>query len=103
MGVIQGSINNMIGSIGMIKKSMSFIERMEKANLKSLEIQKAKLKAKDNISNKRRSFKDYLNKMPTSLGGKVGDLPIDIQKTIAKKFNKYQRKKIMDIEDKRRI
>ena len=50
---------------------------------------------------KRRSFMDYLKDQPTSLG-KVGDLPQNIQKQIAKSFSSTDRKKLMDEEDRKR-
>lgn len=46
----------------------------------------------------RRSFMDYLKNQQSSLG-KVGDLPPEVQKTIAKSYTPAQRKKIMDAED----
>lgn len=48
----------------------------------------------------RNFVRDYLSKMPTSLGGTVGDLPENFQKQIASQYSKSQRKKIMDRMDK---
>ena len=44
----------------------------------------------------------YLSQMPTSLGGVVGDLPKDVQKTIAKTYSKSERTTLMDRMDKER-
>lgn len=48
----------------------------------------------------RRNFMDYLSSMETSLGGKVGDLPLQMQKQIAKDYSKSEREKIMNAQDK---
>ena len=42
----------------------------------------------------------YLSQMPTSLGGVVGELPKDVQKTIASTYSKSERRSIMDRMDK---
>lgn len=47
----------------------------------------------------RRKFSDYLASEPTSLGGKVGDLPKEMQQEIAKQYTKSQRKALMDRKD----
>ena len=38
--------------------------------------------------------------MPSSIGGKVGELPIEIQRQIAKTYSTSERKNIMDTVDK---
>lgn len=50
--------------------------------------------------NQRRNFMSYLAQQPTSLGGKVGDLPKDMQKQIASQYSKTDRKKLMDQMDR---
>ena len=52
-----------------------------------------------NQNQTRRKFMDYLKNQDSSLGGKVGDLPENIQKQIAKSYNATQRKKLMDEAD----
>ena len=44
---------------------------------------------------------DYLKEQPSSLG-KVGDLPENIQRAIAKSFTPQEKKKIMDEADKKK-
>lgn len=50
---------------------------------------------------KRRNFvRDYLSQMQTSLGGPVGELPIDVQKVIASSYSSKERRKIMNQKDR---
>lgn len=46
----------------------------------------------------RRNFMDYLKNQNSSLG-KIGDLPENIQKAIAKSYSAAERKKLMDAEE----
>lgn len=48
----------------------------------------------------RRNFMEYLAKQPTSLGGKVGDLPTDLQEKIASQYSESQRRTMMNRMDK---
>lgn len=48
----------------------------------------------------RRNFMSYLRNEPSSLGGKVGQLPPDLQKQIANQYTKSQRKALMDRIDR---
>lgn len=48
----------------------------------------------------RRNFMDYLKEQSSSLG-KVGDLPANIQKVIAKSYSAAERKKLLDAEEKK--
>ena len=50
--------------------------------------------------NRRNFIKDYLAKQTSSLGGKVGDLPKNLQKQIASQYTKSQRTAMMDRMDK---
>lgn len=70
-------------------------ERAERAMNKMRTAGNARLEQKK----KRRRFIDYLKSQPTSLGGKVGDLPANLQKEIAATYSKTQRAKIMDAAD----
>ena len=73
----------------------NLIKKMQEAN-KRVEEQKEAKKVQ------RRRFDDYLSKMPSSLGGTIGNLPKKVRQQIAKTYTKYERKKIMDEEDKKR-
>lgn len=48
----------------------------------------------------KRHFMDYLGRESTSLGGKVGDLPMNMQKQIAKQYSSADRKRMMDKYDR---
>lgn len=51
--------------------------------------------------NKRRDFiRDYLSQMQTNMGGKVGDMPTDMQKIIAANYSYKERQRIMNQQDK---
>ena len=51
--------------------------------------------------NKRRNFvRDYLSQMQTNMGGKVGDMPKDMQKIIAANYSSKERQRIMNQKDK---
>lgn len=50
--------------------------------------------------NRRNFINDYLAKQTSSLGGKVGDLPKNLQKQIASQYTKSQRTAMMDRMDK---
>lgn len=60
---------------------------------------RAEQKATEQLQQKR-NFSDYLKKLETSFGGKVGDLPENLQKEIAKQYSKSQRQNIMNQMDK---
>lgn len=48
----------------------------------------------------RRNFMTYLREQPMSIGGKVGDMPQNIQKQIAAHYGPKQRKALMDQMDR---
>ena len=48
----------------------------------------------------RRNFMSYLAQQSTSLGGTVGDLPIQLQEKIASQYSKSQRRTMMNRMDK---
>jgi hypothetical protein len=58
---------------------------------------------KDAKQKQRRNFISYLKEQPTNLGGKVGDLPLNIQKQVAQSYSPKQRKQLMDKIDKERM
>lgn len=107
MGVVQSGINRVLGmaAAGAVaykakkeadeKAANKLIAKQEAAAKKVKQIQEAKKK-------QRRNFMTYLSQMPTSLGGVVGDLPKDLQKTIAKTYSKSERTTLMDRMDKER-
>lgn len=91
----QSGINAALGSIAGaafgIQKTLQ--QRQEEQTTKVKEQQEAKKVQK-------RKFANYLNKQKTSLGGTVGDLPIAMQKAIAKQYSPAERKKLMNQMDK---
>lgn len=95
----QSSVNRALGSIATVSTAKKFTpkniltEKQDQAIEKVKQIQEAKTK-------QRRNFMDYLSKMPTSLGGTVGELPKDVQKTIASTYSKSQRRTLMDRMDR---
>lgn len=72
------------------------IAEAERAMKKAADIQNTKQSVK-------RNFKDYVGKLKTSLGGKVGDLPENMQKAIMKQYSTKERKKLMNTIDKEKI
>ena len=72
----------------------------EEINRQKIEMANQQAEAKKNTKKtQKRKFMDTLSKQTTSLGGTIGDLPENMQKTIAKQYSKSERKKLMDIED----
>lgn len=100
---IQRSINKLVGSISALSIAKNnlitsvaknnLIAKQEMAAEQVRQIQEAK-------KTQRRNFMEYLSKMPTSLGGTVGELPKDVQKTIASTYSKSERRAMMDRMDK---
>lgn len=115
-GTIQGAINSMIGSataaVGAVSHISGQLKKQNEAKLKGLQegstpqeqaAQRAKQSADGEIQAKgkqKRDFMEYLKKVPTSLGGNVGQLPEHLQKTIASQYTKADRKKLMDDMDR---
>lgn len=121
MGVIQSSVNSMLGTLTGGIRSVAFAKRIgdqkkEKAakaaagqsnsagsSPQAQAAQRAAQSAANAVDAKktqRRNFMEYLKKEPTSLGGTVGDLPPAMQKQIAGQYTKSQRKRLMDMEDR---
>lgn len=106
---IQGSVNKVLGA-GIAAQKLSqerlFAQspqerspaRRERANKRAEELM-ANKDAQRQAIKKRRNFMEYLRKQPVSLGGTVGDYPIEFQKQTAQAYSPYQRKKIMDTID----
>lgn len=67
--------------------------RAEQANKRAATQQKTRKKRRDFI-------RDYLSQMQTNMGGKVGDMPTDIQKIIAANYSPKERQRIMNQQDK---
>lgn len=97
----QSSVMNVLHTASAIKgfgdKKVSttgnlLVQRQEAARKRVKQAQEAKKK-------QRRNFMDYLSKQETSLGGTVGDLPVSMQKQIAKTYTKSQRRTMMDRMD----
>lgn len=97
MGVIQNAINQIIGSVGIGSKLISSTkQKRDRANEAMLKV----ANTQDAAQKQRRNFINYLKDMPSSIGGKVGELPIEIQRQIAKTYSTSERKNIMDTVDK---
>lgn len=112
MGVIQNAINQTIGTAGIVarlspnlekKAELRKLEKKEKILQERLRMQKAMKKVankQDAKQKQKRNFMSYLKEQPTNLGGTVGELPLNIQKQLAKQYSASQRKKLMDTMDK---
>lgn len=106
MGVLQNSINSMLGSaafaVGITGRNiMSRQQRIEKANKQAQENAKAR-EEQTKVMRKRRDFMKYLKDVELGGGIKVGDLGVDAQKQVASGYTKSQKTKLMDEVDKRR-
>lgn len=101
---IQSNINQMLGVAAggiaagknMYAQSQKLVQKQQEAMKKAEEVKQAKATQKT----KRRNFMNYLKNEPTSLGGTVGELPVEVQKKIAAQYTKSQRKALMDRVDK---
>lgn len=100
----QSAFNRAFGSVAggimgvshTLEKRNELIQRQQQAQQKA-EQTKA---AKQQQVQKRRNFMEYLAKQETSLGGTVGELPVSMQKEIAKTYTKSQRRTMMDRMDR---
>lgn len=89
------------GLIGGAKALKNIGQMVEEAERLSIEESLKRVASKQDTQKKqRRRFKDYLDKLETSLGGTVADLPSSLQKEIAKTYSSKERKEIMDKMDK---
>ena len=75
-----------------LRESLKYEESAKKARESLQRAQEKKRKT-------RRNFMQYLANMPTSWGGKFGDLPKEQQKLAAAEYSKSERKRIMDRMD----
>lgn len=104
---IQGSVNQVIGSvtrahtIHSARQAMKAKEeekaRMKEANAKAKRLKEAKV---EQVKTRRNFIRDYLSKLPTSLGVKVGDLPYEMQKQTAAVYSPSARQRIMNQMDR---
>ena len=101
MGVLQNSINAMLGSVsaGASFSAMN-IKRMERANERSKKLVQAKVTQSETMK-KRRNFMNYVKDIPME-GGKVGDLSKEMQKQIASQYTKAEKTRIMNEADAKR-
>lgn len=88
---------NYEGWLNLVNEDSEYVPndeaRAEQANNRAVTQQAAR--------NKRRNFiRDYLSQMETSMGGKVGDMPADMQKKIAANYSSKERQRIMNQQDK---
>lgn len=95
----QSSINNVLGSVARFKayKLARDVAAQKTANEQAEQLKAAKQQQQ---KNRRNFMRDYLAQQPTSLGGTVGELPKDVQKTIASQYDRAARRRMMDTMDK---
>lgn len=94
---IQRSFNQVLGTVAGIARDYPANTDMQTKAMTRMN------KQKEAKGKQRRYWKDYLAKMPYTVGtlsGKVGDLPPEVQKQIASNYTKSQRKTIMDRMDR---
>ena len=106
MGVLQNSINSMLGSAAFAaamtgRNIMNRQQRIKKANKQAQDVAKAR-EEQTKVMRKRRNFMKYLKDVELGGGIKVGDLGIDVQKQVASGYTKSQKTALMDEVDKRR-
>lgn len=76
---------------GNIAKALAYDVTPEQANAHMQQEGQKQVKQK-------RNFLDYVGRLET-MGGKVSDLPMNMQREIAKGYSKHERKKMMDRMD----
>ena len=106
MGVLQNSINSMLGSAAFAaamtgRNIMNRQQRIEKANKQAQEAAKAR-EEQTKVMRKRRDFMKYLKDVELGGGIKVGDLGVEAQKQVASGYTKSQKTALMNEVDKRR-
>lgn len=106
MGVLQNSINSMLGSAAFAaamtgRNIMTRQQRIEKANKQAQEAAKAR-EEQTKVMRERRDFMKYLKDVELGGGIKVGDLGVEAQKQVASGYTKSQKTALMDEVDKRR-
>lgn len=82
------------------QKSYRSFNKYEELMVRHQEAMQKVANKQDVKQKQKRNFMSYLKEQPTNLGGKIGDLPIAMQKTIAKQYSKQDRKKLMDTIDR---
>ena len=97
---IQGSINSIVSSAARGILAVKGLKNLAKDVPKLEAAQQRVTQQQASMSSQRRNFMDYLAKQTSSLGGKVGDLPKNLQKQIASQYTKSQRTAMMDRMDK---
>lgn len=88
-----GSANKAAGIMKGLNTANQLLQRQEQAEANVKQTQEAKQK-------QRRNFMEYLRKQQLQWGGTVGDLPDNLQKTIAKQYSKSDRQKLMNQMDR---
>lgn len=85
-----------------VQKQQSFrsFNKYEELMMKQQEAMKNVANKQDAKQKQKRNFMSYLKKQSTNLGGTVGELPLNIQKQLAKQYSPAQRKQLMDTMDK---
>lgn len=86
------------------QKTYRIYNRLENSMMmKQQEAMKKVANKQDAKQKQKRNFMSYLKEQPTNLGGTVGELPLNIQKQLAKQYSPAQRKQLMDTMDKERM
>lgn len=96
------SYEKYVKSKGVVKESKSIGQDLQSAQ-EELRMQEAMNKVgrkQERQLKQKRNFMSYLKDQPTSFGGNVGDLPLKMQKAIAKQYSPAERKKLMNQMDK---
>lgn len=94
-GPIQASMNSLVNQIGGGLALAKGLQDRQKKAMQKVDEKKAA------VQKQRRNFMDYLRNQPVSGGGTVGDLPFNVQRQIAATYSKSERRKLMDMEDKK--
>ena len=82
------------------QKSYRSFNKYEELMMRQQEAMQKVANKQDAKQKQKRNFMSYLKEQPTNLGGKVGDLPLNIQKQVAKQYSPAQRKKLMNTIDR---
>lgn len=100
---LQSSINQVLSVAAILggrkRTEVERSERIERAKQREeMSAQKALQKEQERKRKTRRNFLSYMQSETTSYG-RFGDLPLHVQKSIAKQYTKSQRQTIMNRKD----
>ena len=88
-----------------VQKQQSYrsFNKYEELMMRQQEAMQKVANKQDAKQKQKRNFMSYLKEQPTNLGTTVGELPLNIQKQLAKQYSPAQRKQLMDTIDKERM